>query len=209
MPPRQPQNPLWERAFPALVAIALRWTYRNEADAEDLAQQALLDAFAASPEPPAELRELVARAASIMKGHLLNRRKAEKRREDPRWLPVAAKVSSGLRRTPEDLAATRQDATRMLGALQADLADDPTALEIVEATLDGYDTAADQAEHLNRDIADIRNARKRVHRARDAIAAREEEALRARDWGAGEGASLREDARDATEPGEEGESAEE
>jgi DNA-directed RNA polymerase specialized sigma24 family protein len=206
MPPRNPQNPSWERAFPALVAIALRWTEKNQEDAEDLAQQALLDFFEASSDPPAELRELVARTASIMKGNFLNKRKGEKRRQDPRWLPGAANLSRGLRRTPEDLAAAREDKARLLGALLEELAGDAPARDVVLATLEGFDRAADQAAHLKRDIDDIRNIRKRVTRAVAAIQAHERDSLVARDWEADEGGRA---ALDQREDGEEGEPAEE
>ena len=206
MPPRNPQNPLWERAFPALVAIALRWTEKNREDAEDLAQQALMELFEASADPPAELRELVARTASIMKGNFLNKRKGEKRRNDPRWLPGAADLSRGLRRTPEDLAAAREDKARLLGWLLEELAGDAPARDLVLATLDGFDRPADQAAHLKRGIDDIRNIRKRVARAVDAVRARDRESLVARDWEAEEGASKTLGER---EDGDEGEPAEE
>jgi DNA-directed RNA polymerase specialized sigma24 family protein len=197
---RKAQNELWGGAFARLVRIALAWTHNN-ADAQELAQEALLRVFAQSPEPPRELEQLVLRAAGIMKGRFLNRRRADRRRQDPRWIAAAAQLSRGLRRTPEDLAAAREQLARVLEGLQKDLKDDPLGGLVVEATLDGYDTAADQAEHLGKDIKEIRKARKRVSRAVKAIEAAEGGAQIGLDWESDESESLGESEREYSESG--------
>jgi DNA-directed RNA polymerase specialized sigma24 family protein len=201
---RKPQDELFAGAFARLVCIALGWT-KNTADAEDLAQQALADVFAGpSGAPPTDLKELVRRAASTMKGHFLNRRRAQKRREAPRWLHAAAEQSRGMRRTPEDLVAARERKTRLLELLLRQFKDDPLVCDLVEATFNGFDTPADQAEALGKDIKEIRKARKRLARAIDAIRADQGGAELARDWEADEGASQAEDVWDeALEAGEE------
>jgi hypothetical protein len=66
--------------------------------------------------------------------------------------------------------ATREQCAKLLDGLEKRLRDDPIGHEILQATVEGYDTAADQAEYLGRDIKEIRNARKRVSRAAEAIA---------------------------------------
>jgi hypothetical protein len=192
---------LWARAYPRLVSIALRWT-KNEADAQDLAQEALTDTFTRLPDTPADLKELVCMAASRMKGHFLNGRRANNRRADPPWLAVAAEQSRGFRRTPEDLVAARERKTRVLQQLREKLKDDGLAYRIVEATCNGYDTPADQAEILGEDITAIRKARKRLARAVDVITVAEGEAATGLDWEADEGASLAADDGEA-EAGEE------
>jgi DNA-directed RNA polymerase specialized sigma24 family protein len=179
---------LWARAYPRLVSIALVWT-KNEADAQDLAQEALTDTYTRLAETPADLKELVRIAASRMKGYFLNERRANKRRTDPRWLVVAAEPSRGFRRTPEDIVGARLRKARVLRQLMEKLKDDGLACRIVEATYDGYDTPADQAEILGEDIIAVRSARKRVARAVDKIEAAEGGAESGLDWEGDEGAS--------------------
>jgi DNA-directed RNA polymerase specialized sigma24 family protein len=200
---RKPQDVVWQGAFTRLVRIALVWTEGNFADAQDLAQQTLVDIFAASPEPARDVPSLLARAVPMMKGLFLNRRRAAKRREAPGWVMVAAEQLRGKRRTPEDLVSTEERKAILLGRLHDDLKDDLLGTRIVEATLAGYDTPADQAEYLGEDIKDIRNARKRVARAVDTIGAAEGAVSAAPGWTADEGASLAEDEREeAIESGE-------
>jgi hypothetical protein len=148
------------------------------------------------------------RAAAIMKGHLLNQRKTAKRRVDPKWLAAAASVSRGLRRTPEGLAVARMDLERCMDRLVVLLDGDEPALDVVRAIAEGYETPREQAEYLKRDIDEIRNARKRVARAVDAVNAAEGDAEHARDWEAGEGAGVDYSA-DVAGADEEGEPAEE
>jgi hypothetical protein len=180
-------------AFPVLVRIGLRWT-RSQADAADLAQQAILDAIAESPNP-ADAKAFVARAATLMRGRLSNQRAASRRRLDERWLSAAEEKSRGLRRTPEDLVATRQAKERLFQRLLDELKDDPLAGAIVAEMLKGNDTPAEQAKALAEPIDAIRNARKRVARAVDALRAAEGADDRVTGWGALEGASQAEDQR--------------
>jgi len=187
MPERTSQNELIAAAFPRLVNIAVRWTARNHADAEDLAQRALTDAWAAHSGPPfTDVAELVRRAASIMKGLFLNGRRAQKRRDDPQWLPAAAEMSRGLHRSPEAIVATRQVKALLLERLMKRLEDDPLARSLVKATCGGFDTPADQAQALGVDIAEIRKARKRLARAVEAVAATAGLTQRALDGAGGE-----------------------
>jgi hypothetical protein len=59
MPPR-PTLSLWSAAYPRLVAIALRWTYKSERDVEGLAQQAERARWRVSPRDEQSLRRRTA-----------------------------------------------------------------------------------------------------------------------------------------------------
>jgi len=87
---------LIKRALPVLTRIAMRWT-DNESDCEDLAQQGIVDAWSDSPDAT-DLKQFVKRAAMRMKGRLANRRRTDKRREDPRWTAAAAEHLRGRNR---------------------------------------------------------------------------------------------------------------
>src|SRR5260370_37284790 len=106
---------LIKRALPVLTRIAMRWT-DNEADSEDLAQQAIVDAWSDSPDAT-DLKQFVKRAAMGMKGRSANRRRTDKRREDPRWTAAATEHLRGRRRTPEDMAATHELGRRYFARL--------------------------------------------------------------------------------------------
>jgi hypothetical protein len=123
-----------------------------------------------------------------MRQNLFNERRAAARREDPRWKQRAAGMASGLRRTPEDLVSTREIKERLLARAFEELKDDPVGRGILEQALQGNDTAAEQAEALGEDIETIRNARRRVKRVVDAMAAEEGAgaASLGRDWDADE-----------------------
>jgi hypothetical protein len=170
---RKAENELWGSVFARLVRIAYPWTRKNLPDAEDLAQEAIADILAESPERPTDVEDIVVRASKIMRGHFLNRYRADRRRRRESWMARVARKLSGLKRTPEDLAASRQHKTRLLARLEQDLKSDPLALRVVQATANDCTTPADQAEALGKDIEEIRKARRRVARAVNAIAATE------------------------------------
>jgi DNA-directed RNA polymerase specialized sigma24 family protein len=161
------RDEFWRRAFAALVNIAKGWT-ENAADREDLAQKALTEAWMATPEET-DAAALVRRAAWIMRGHLSHERRARKRRQKEEWVGAAVETSRGLRRTPEQIAATRQNKEHLLGRLREHLADDPDATALLDATLQDHTTAAEQADALGWDIGRVRNARKRLDRAVQAV----------------------------------------
>ena len=176
------RSKLWRRAFAALVAIATGWT-RNPADSEDLAQRALTEAWMATPDET-DVAVLVRRAALAMKGLLSNQRRATKRRGDERWLGAAAETTRGLRRTPEQIAATREHKEQLLAHLRQALADDPDATALLDETLQDHTTAAEQAEALGWEIGRVRNARKRLDRAVNAVEAEDAAPESARGWDA-------------------------
>ena len=165
---RKADNEIWGSVFARLVKIAFRWT-RHPEDSEDLAQQAIADVLALSPERPTDVKEIVNRAAKIMKGNFLNQRRAEYRRRHGGWLTMAALKTRGLRRTPEDLASLRERKSRLLARVEDALKSDPLALRVVQATANDCRTPADQAEALGEDIGEIRKARRRVAYAIDAL----------------------------------------
>jgi hypothetical protein len=84
---------------------------------------------------------------------------------------------------------------------------DPLGLVIVQATLDGNETAAEQVEALGEDVRTIRNARKRVFRAADAIADANDE-TETPDWTVEDGVNAPEDRVDHSEYGQEAEEKE-
>jgi len=176
------RSKLWRRAFATLVAIANGWT-RNPADSEDLAQRALTEAWMATPDET-DVAALVRRAALAMKGFLANQRRATKRRGDERWLGAAAETTRGLRRTPEQLAATREHKEQLLAHLREALAGDPDATALLDETLEDHTTAAEQAEALGWEIGRVRNARKRLDRAVKAVEAEDAAPESARGWDA-------------------------
>jgi DNA-directed RNA polymerase specialized sigma24 family protein len=176
------RSKLWRRAFAALVAIANGWT-RNPADSEDLAQRALTEAWTATPDET-DVAALVRRAALAMKGHLSNQRRAAKRRGDERWRGVVAEKTGGLRRTPEQIAATREHKEQLLVRLRQEVADDPEACALLDETLMDHTTAAEQAEGLGWEIGRVRNARKRLDRAVKAVEAEDAAPESARGWDA-------------------------
>ena len=178
------RSKLWRRAFAALVAIANGWT-RNPADSEDLAQRALTETWMATPDET-DVAALVRRAALAMKGHLSNQRRAAKLRGDPRWLGAAEEATRGLRRTPEQIAATREHKEQLLGRLRQELADDAEACALLDETLQDHTTAAEQAEALGWEIGRVRNARKRLDRAVKAVEAEDAAPESARGWDAAE-----------------------
>ena len=176
------RSKLWRRAFATLVAIANGWT-RNPADSEDLAQRALTEAWTATPDE-ADVAALVRRAALAMKGHLSNQRRATKRRGDERWLGAAVEATRELRRTPEQIVATREHKEQLLARLRDELAGDPDACALLDETLQDHTTAAEQAEGLGWEIGRVRNARKRLDRAVKAVEAEEAAPESARGWDA-------------------------
>ncbi|HEY3819854.1 MAG TPA: hypothetical protein VGL81_21965 [Polyangiaceae bacterium] len=177
----------WQRAFAALVVIAKRWT-GNAVDAEDLAQQALTEAWTETPDET-DVAALVRRAAWTMKGLLSNERRGRKRRGTERWLGAAAETSRGLRRTPEQLAATRERREKLFVRLRQELANDADGQALLDETLRDHMTAAEQAEALGWEIGRVRNARKRVDRAVKAVQEEDGSPESARGWddGASEG----------------------
>jgi hypothetical protein len=173
---------LWGSAFGRLVSIANGWT-RNTADSEDLAQRGLTDAWMAKPDET-DVAALVRRGALAMKGHLTNHRRATKRRRDERWLGAAAETARGLRRTPEQLAATQEHKAQLFAHLRERLAGDPDATALLDETLEDHTTAAEQAEALGWPIERVRNARKRLHRAIEALDAEDAAPESERSWDA-------------------------
>jgi len=162
---------LIKQAMPVLTRIAMRWT-DNEADSEDLAQQGILDAWSDAP-AERDIKQFVKRAAMRMKGRMANRRRMDKRREDPRWTAAVAENLRGLRRTPEDLVSTRELGARYFGRLFNEVKDDRLERAVVQQMLSGNDTPEEQAEAIGESVSDIKNARKRVARRVDAIRAEE------------------------------------
>jgi hypothetical protein len=167
------RNLFWGKAYAALVRIAMAWTH-NAADSQDLAQSALTEAWAATPDEK-DASALVKRAAWIMKGMLGNERKGRKRRGDERWLGGAVEASRGLRRTPEQEASTRERKERCFARAREELAGDAEALELVDEILKDHLTAAEQAEGLGWNYERVRRVRKRVDRVFEAIAEEQEE----------------------------------
>jgi hypothetical protein len=202
-----PEDLIWQRAFAALVRIATVWRRLGAADPQDLAQQALLQVFQASAGPPTDANKLVKEAAPIMKGLYLNKWRANKRRERQNWMADAARYTVPERATPEGLAAEKDYKERCLARLKRDLRDDPLGLAIVQATLDGNETAAEQVEALGKDLRTIRNARKRVFRAADAIADANDE-TGTPEWTVEDGVNAPEDRVDHSEYGQEAEEKE-
>ena len=197
------QRTIWGQAFASLTAIAKGWT-RNAADSEDLAQTALTEAWTEAPDET-DVAALVRRAAWIMKGNLANQRRAAKRRGSERWLGAAAETTRGLRRTPEQLAATRERKERLFERLREELAGDADALALVDETLQDRTTPAEQVEALGWEIGRVRNARKRLSRALEIVQEEEDAAPEsARGWEQDGDASDAGDARD--EGGSEAES---
>jgi hypothetical protein len=171
----------WSKAFTALVCIAKGWT-KNTADSEDLAQSALTQAWAATPDET-DVRAMVQRAALLMKGLLSNKRRDGKRRQKDAWLGAAVETSRGLRRTPEQMASTRERKGKLLARLDEALAGDEDALAIVGEMLKDHTTPSEQAVGLGWAIERVRNARKRVDRAVTALSEEEEAAPdSARGW---------------------------
>jgi hypothetical protein len=175
------RNRFWQAAFTALVRIARGWT-AGSADGEDLAQVALTDAWQEMPEET-DVRVLVKRAAWIIKDRLRSKRRATKRRSSEKWLGAAAETTRGLRRTPEQVASTRERKEKLLGRVREALADDEDALAILGEMLEDHTTPTEQAEGLAWAIERVRNARKRVDRAVTALSEGEEAAPdSARGW---------------------------
>jgi DNA-directed RNA polymerase specialized sigma24 family protein len=169
---RKEENKLWGSVYARLFRMALGWT-RREADAEDLAQEAITDVLARSPERPTDLEAIMAVAGPIMKGHFYNQRRSDKRRSNVGWLAIASLRTRGLQRTPESLVVVQDRKTRTLALLEQKLKPDALALRIVEATAHDCQTPAEQAGRLGVDIAEIRKARRRVARVMDAVLAAE------------------------------------
>ncbi len=172
---------LIKRAMPVLTRIAMRWTDDHEADSADLAQQAISEAWADSPDER-DLKLFVKRAAMRMKGHLANRRRLDKRREDPKWTAAAAERLRGRRRTPEDIASTHELKERWVGRLTEDVKDNRLERAVVEQILSGNDTPEEQAEVIVESVGEINKARKRVSRRVDAIRAEEGDFEVPRGW---------------------------
>jgi hypothetical protein len=202
-----PEDIIWQRAFAALVRIATVWRRIGAADPQDLAQQALLQVFEASAAPPTDANKLVREAAPIMKGLYLNLWRANKRRERQDWMADAARYTVPERATPEGLAAEKNYKERCLERLKRDLKDDALGLAIVQATLEGHETAAEQVEALGKDVREIRNARKRVFRAADAIADANDQ-TEPPEWTVEDGVNAPEDRVDHSEYGQEAEEKE-
>jgi DNA-directed RNA polymerase specialized sigma24 family protein len=156
----------WRQASAALVRIALART-RDPAKAQDLAQQAIVDAYAGWTgwSDREDLASFVSRASALMRRRWFNERRMNRRREDEAWMQTAAQRGGGLRRTPEELASVRERKARLLAQLFEQLKDDTVARAILEQTLLGHDTPAEQAVALGRDIREIRSAQRRLARA--------------------------------------------
>jgi hypothetical protein len=90
----------------------------------------------------------------------------------------------GLRRTPEQLAATREHKAQLFAHLQEALAGDPDATALLDETLQDHTTAAEQAEALGWPIERVRNARKRLNRAIEALEAEDAAPESERSWDA-------------------------
>jgi hypothetical protein len=176
------RSKVWGSAFARLVAIAKGWT-RNAVDSEDLAQRGLTEAWTATPDET-DVAALVRRGALAMKGALANQRRATKRRGDERWLHAASETTRGLRRTPEQHAATREHKAQLLAHLREALAGDPDAIALIDETLQDHTTAAEQAEALGWEIGRVRNARKRLDRAVQALEAEDAAPESERSWDA-------------------------
>jgi hypothetical protein len=168
---KQGQNELWAWAFASLVAKARDWRYPHE-QAEEMAQRAIVSAYADDP-APSDPRVFVNRAIGLMRQNAFNERRAAQRRADPRWAAPAAAQGLGLRRTPEDLVSTRELKTKLLAELFARAKGDPECIGLLEKIQEGYDTPAEQARELGIGIERVRNARKRLARLTNEIAARE------------------------------------
>jgi len=158
--------------------------------------------FKASASPPTDANKLVADAAPIMKGLYFNNGRATKRREREKWIADAAQYTLPARRTPEGLVAEKEEKERCLERLKTLLKGDRLALAIVQATLDGHETAADKMKVLGEDERAIRNARKRVDRAVRAIADAKDEGT-APEWTVDDGVSAPAEHVEESESGQE------
>ena len=168
------RDKFWQKAFVKLVVHARKHMTSNADEAQDLAQGALEQAWQSSP-PGEALDELVKRATWIMKGALSNARRATKMREDDGWRGRAAAATRPPKRTPEQIAATRERGARLFAALERKLEKDADGLALVEQARAGLTEAADQAEALGWDIERVRTARKRLNRAIEAVREEDEE----------------------------------
>ena len=171
--------------WPRLRAQWLRfacYVSRSKQRAPDLVHEALVRALDPNDDPwrpevePDFARHVMRIIANI------NRVEQDKeyRQRDPRSIAAALERMTTTPKAPEDeLLAAESDARaeRLLATLRERLANDALALRIVNLACDGeFTRAADQAVATGHPIEEIRNARKRVSRALDAIVLDDERA---------------------------------
>jgi len=143
--------------------------------ADDLVHEALARALDPNGDPwrPEVEPELARHLMRIMDN--LHRGEQDKAliRRDPRHVVAVNERTLSPSETPEDLALRKEQDTQAmqrLAALKERIADDELALAIVDLARDHrFERPAEQAEATGRTIDEIRNARKRVKRAVEAL----------------------------------------
>jgi DNA-directed RNA polymerase specialized sigma24 family protein len=163
--------------WPRLRADLLRFAChvaRSRQAADDLVQEALRRAI--DPEGDLwdpDVEPLFAKHVMRIIDNI-HRGERDKRevRLDPRNKATVEERTTRRSVTPEDAALDAEgdrSARKTLEAVRADLRDDPLALRVVELSENGVDRPAEQAAATGARIEEIRNARKRVQRAIEAV----------------------------------------
>ena len=171
--------------WPRLRAQWLRfacYVSRSKQRAPDLVHEAVARALDPNDDPwrpevePDFARHVMRIIANINRVE----KDTEYRQRDPRYAATILERMTTIPKAPDDeLLAAESDARaeRLLATLRERLADDALALQIVDLASDGdFTRPADQVLATGHPIEEIRNARKRVSRALDAIVLEDERA---------------------------------
>jgi DNA-directed RNA polymerase specialized sigma24 family protein len=154
-----------------VLVFALTAT-KNETEAEDGTDHALMALFAPKHEPwDPKAKDLYLWLCDRVRDYLHNERKRRRRRQDAvldeKVEDTSAAPSS--RRT-ERLVEAKQEQEKCLAALREALAGDTEALGVLDQMARGVDEPADQARALGVPVERIYNANRRIDRAGLAVA---------------------------------------
>jgi DNA-directed RNA polymerase specialized sigma24 family protein len=163
----------WRTVFPKLTAYAHRRLARkNPQRAQELAQDAIAQLYSPSErlwDPDAQ-PDVLFFLCGLVNGLVANDRRRKHRTSEVHVSERKYASYASPAPSPEDALAELQERALAMAALRRHVANDEIASSIVEMFSDGLDDPAAQAARSGLSITQIRNGRKRVLRAVDAVA---------------------------------------